>query len=54
MNYEDMVLAGMRLIKEGCKKIYVCENCPFHLYCLEISGVYKSPNEWEIDDDEDN
>ena len=54
MSGEEKVLQGLKLLKEGCKEIQKCTDCPFDRFgCIEFT-IAKSPlpYEWEIDENE--
>lgn len=49
MNPQEQIFTGMKLIKNGCKKIITCESCPFSYYCDSIDLAGKPlPKQWEI------
>lgn len=52
MDWKDKMKVGMKIIKKACLETEVCCGCPFEKYCFEISGEYRSPNEWNIDDED--
>lgn len=58
MGWENKILAGMKLIKEGCEENEQwasCSTCPFDDYCnliIEGSGNLDiTPDSWAFDDE---
>lgn len=50
MSSEEMITEGMKLIKEGCKGIKRCTECPFDAFgCIDL---YTKPCFWGEDEDE--
>ena len=56
MSWDDKILEGMQLIREGCrenKEWSNCSKCPFDECCDKImkgGNDYDAPSEWDLGD----